>query len=100
MTNFIFADRNKVPCLIFDLCVINQVYSHWDLNQSLEILFDLVDKEIKDLTIKQQQYHLYQDEETKTFLIQQTSNVLLHLKRFKKFLDEGISKDYHCYIER
>ncbi len=100
MTNFIFADRNKVPCLIFDLCVINNVYSHWDLNQSLEILFDLVDKEIKDLTLKQQKYHFYDDLETKTFLIQQTSNVLLHLKRFKNFLDEGITKGYHSFIEK
>jgi hypothetical protein len=101
MTNFVFTDRNGKPCLIFDLCVLGNVYSHWDLNQSLDILFELVDKEIKNINKKLVSYSDcdFRDEETKKFLTQQSSNIVLHLKRFKNFLDEGITKNYKSYIE-
>lgn len=101
MPNFIFTDRLGKPCLIFDLCVIGNVYSHWDLSQNLEKLFELVDSEIKMLNKRLMSYQNadFKDEQTKNFMIQQSSNVILHLKRFKNFLDEGISKNYGSQIE-
>lgn len=101
MPNFIFTDRLGKPTLIFDLTVLGSVYAHWDLNQNLDKLFDIVDSEIKLLNKRLLSYHNtdFRDEETKRFMIQNSSNVILHLKRFKNFLNEGIMKDYHSYIE-
>jgi hypothetical protein len=101
MPNFIFTDRNGKPCLIFDLCVIGNVYAHWDLNQNLDKLFELVDSELKLLNKRLISYQSvdFKDEETKRFMIQQSSNIILHLKRFKNFLDEGITKNYKTEIE-
>ena len=101
MRNFIFTDRIGKPCLIFDLTVIGNVYNHWDLSLNLEKLFDIVDAEIKLLNKRLLVYQTadFKDEDTKNFMIQNSSNVMLHLKRFKKFLDEGITKGYNSYIE-
>jgi hypothetical protein len=101
MPSFIFTDRLGKPCLIFDLGVLGNVYPHWDLSQELERVLDIVEKEIKMTNKRLISYEKseFRDDETKRFFIQQSSNVILHLKRFKNFLDEGICKNYGSYIE-
>ncbi len=97
----IFEDRIGKLCSRFDLKVIKVVYAHWDLTQNPDNLIDLVSKEIQLLTKQNQSFQRYnlRDDETKRFLVYQTSDVLFHLKRLKKFLDDGISKGYKLTIE-
>jgi hypothetical protein len=101
MSYFVFEDRTGNLCSRYDLNIVKFVYPHWDFSQSPEILLDLVISEIQNL---KHQNHLFQksmlrDNETKNFLVYQTSDIMLQLKRLKKFLEDGISKQFKLVID-
>lgn len=101
MTQFVFEDRIGKPCSIFDLNFLQIVYPHWDFNESSERLFELVKKEILEVSKNHKKYEDFEfkDKETKNFLVNQSNNVLLHLKRLKRFLEEGIDKGYKLVLD-
>lgn len=102
MSYFVFEDRIGKLCSRFDLTIISTVYPHWDLKQPSDKLFDLVCNEVIAMNKHSQSYqkdNSISDPETKRFLVYHSNDVLLQLKRLKKFLEDGISKDYKLVIE-
>jgi hypothetical protein len=102
MSYFVFEDRIGKLCSKFDLTLLNAVYPHWDLKQSPQDLFDIVCKELIDMTKQSQSYqkqNSISDPETKRFLVYHSNGVLLQLKRLKMFLEDGISKGYKLVLD-
>jgi hypothetical protein len=102
MTHFIFEDHNKKLCSIYDLKLIQAIYCHWDLHSSPDEILEWTQMEIQNFTKNRIQFESsehFRDKETKDFLINQSDQILRHLKRLEAFLKEGIEKGYHLYIE-
>jgi hypothetical protein len=101
MTHFVFEDGTGKPCAIFDLKFLQVVYPQWDFKESLDKFFELVKSEILEVSKNHKKYEEseFKDKETKNFLINQSNNVLLHLKRLKRFLEEGIDKGYKLILD-
>jgi hypothetical protein len=102
MNHFVFEDHTRKLCSIYDLRLIHVVYSHWDLHRPPESLLEWTRTEIQNFSKNRSKYENsehFRDKETKDFLVNQSDNVLLHLKRLKTFLEEGIDKGYKLVVE-
>jgi hypothetical protein len=102
MTHFVFEDRTGNLCSIYDLKVLQSVYSHWDLHSSADQILEMTRIEIQNFSKNRTKFensNHYRDKETKDFLVNQSDNILRHLKRLKLFLEEGIDKGYKLVIE-
>lgn len=102
MVHLVFEDRNGKLYSIFDLGLIHMVYSHWDFTSSPESLLELTTQEIIEVSKNQKKYidsEHFREKETKDFLVNQSNNILLHLKRLKRFLEEGIDKEYKLVLD-
>lgn len=102
MNHFVFEDHRGKLCSIYDLRTIQVVYSHWDLHRSPEEILEWTRDEIQNFSKNRTRYENsehFRDRETKDFLVNQTTNILTHLKRLKSFLQEGIDKGYKLKVE-
>jgi hypothetical protein len=102
MVHLLFEDTNGKLCSIFDFSLIHNVFSNWDLTLSDVRILELVNKEIEDVSNHRTKYEdcdFFREKETKDFLVNQSNNILLHLRRLKRFLEEGIDKKYKLVLE-
>lgn len=102
MNHFVFEDHKGKLSSIYDLRIIQVVYSNWDLHRSPEEILEWTTIEIQNFSKNRTRYESsehFRDKETKDFFINQTTNILTHLKRLKSFLQEGIDKGYKLKIE-
>jgi hypothetical protein len=102
MSHFVFEDRTGKLCSIYDLRVIQSVYSHWDLHRSPDEILEWTRTEIQNFSKNRTKFENsthFRDKETKDFLVNQSDHILRHLKRLKSFLEEGIDKGYKLLFE-
>ena len=100
MPNLVFEDRNGKLCSIFDSSIIRFVYTHLDFHEPPTELLEKTIKEIQEISKNRTRYENSEFlHESKDFLINQSNNVILHLRRLKRFLEEGIDKDYKLVVE-
>ena len=101
MTHFTFEDDCGKICSIFDLKLLETVYPHWDFSQPPNDLLNLISLEIQEVaknhnTFKESEFN---DSNTKEFLVNQSLNVLVYLKRLTNFLEEGSRKGYKLILQ-
>jgi hypothetical protein len=86
---------------MFDLKLLSVVYEHWNFSDDAETLLGLVSSEMIKVSKDIQKYKQsdFRDKETRDFHINQSNYTLLHLKRLKAFLEEGIDKEYKLILE-
>ena len=101
MPHLVFEDRIGKLCSIFDLGSLVLVYTNVDFHLPPEEILEWTRKELQtnSKNILQFQESYFKDKETKEFLINQSNNLILHLKRLKSFLEEGIDKQYKLILE-
>lgn len=101
MSHLVFEDRTGKLCSMFDLKLLSVVYSHWDFSDDAESLLELARKEMIKVSKDIQRFNQteFRDKDTRDFHINQTNYTLLHLKRLKAFLEEGIDKQYKLILE-
>ena len=100
--SFVFEDHTGKPCSIYDLRVIQTVYSHWDIHSSAAEILEWTRMEIQNFSKNRTMFensNYFRDKETKDFLVNQSDNILRHLKRLQLFLEEGIDKGYKLVLE-
>ncbi len=78
MVYLIFEDRTKKASRTIDPEVVQKAYPDWKLDENPEDLLLKVESELKRVKDK---------------------NILLHLKRMKIFLDDGISKGHTLVLD-
>jgi hypothetical protein len=84
---------------IFDIERLEFIYSNWDLDGPVESLLVVVNREILDVQDKLcifQRSH-FEDHEIKKYLLEQSVYLIRLLNKFKKFLEEGASKNYRLF---
>lgn len=110
MSHFVYEDRIGKLCSIYDLKYIQTVYSHLDFSSiwvsgtSLdpEMILEWTKHEIQIISKDRTRFEnseQFRDKETKDFLVNQSNNILLHLKRLKSFLTEGIDKGHKLILD-
>ena len=110
MTHFVYEDRIGKLCSIYDLKYIQTVYSHLDFSSTWgsvssldpEMILEWTKHEIQNISNDRKRFEnleQFRDKETKDFLVNQSNNILLHLKRLKSFLTEGIDKGYRLTLD-
>lgn len=110
MSHFVYEDRIGKLCSIYDLKYIQTVYGHLDFSSmgdtgtSLdpEMILEWTKKQIETISNDRKKFESseqFRDKETKDFLVNQSNNILLHLKRLKSFLTEGIDKGHRLTLD-
>ena len=102
MVHFVFEDKSGKLCSIFDLDLIHTIYLNWDFTAAPDIILDWTKNEIENMSKRRMSYEeseFFREKETKDFLVNQTNNTLLHLNRLKRFLEEGIEREYKLLID-
>lgn len=110
MSHFVYEDRIGKLCSIYDLKYIQTVYGHldfsniWGTCSSLdpEMILEWTKNQIQIISNDRKKFEnleQFRDKETKDFLVNQSNNILLHLKRLKSFLTEGIDKGHRLTLD-